>query len=108
MAEVAVQAPAVRRAPALPLRTLGTVAMGAIAGVATAIVLAAAERPSILSGPARRGFPAWMVGPLAHRLPSLPSDAPALQADFTRALAVMGVAWLVALVCARRVPLAVV
>ena len=57
---------------------LGTAAMGAIVGLAVAIVLVAAERPSILSGPAQRGFPGWMVGPLAHRLPVAarqPADA---------------------------------
>ena len=37
--------------------------MGALVGLAVAIVLVAAERPSFLSGPAQRGFPGWMVGP---------------------------------------------
>jgi membrane-bound metal-dependent hydrolase YbcI (DUF457 family) len=87
---------------------LGTAAMGAIVGLSTAIVLVAAERPSFLSGPAQRGFPGWMVGPLAHRLPGLPDSPPMLQADLTRALAALGVAWLVAVVCASRVPAAIV
>jgi hypothetical protein len=87
---------------------LGTAAMGAIVGLAGAIVLVAAERPSILSGPAQRGFPSWMVGPLAHRLPALPPSPPMLQADLTRALALLGVAWLVAVLCAPRVPPAIV
>jgi alpha-1,6-mannosyltransferase len=87
---------------------LGTAAMGAIAGLSTAIVLVAAERPSFLSGPAQRGFPGWMVGPLAHRLPGLPDSQPMLQADLTRALALLGVAWLVAVLCAPRVPAAIV
>ena len=110
MADVAVQAPAVRRVPALPGRAvLGTLAIGAIAGVSAAVALAAAARPSILSGPARRGgAPGWLLGPLTGHLGSLPSDRLALEADFTRALALLGVAWLVALVCARRVPLAAV
>ena len=82
--------------------------MGAIVGLAGAIVLVAAERPSILSGPAQRGFPSWMVGPLAHRLPSLPPSPPMLQADLTRALAILGLAWLVAVLCAPRVPAAIV
>src|SRR6187397_1538637 len=69
---------------------LGTAAMGAIVGLAGAIVLAAAERPSLLSGPAQRGFPGWMVGPLAHRLASLPPSPPMLQADLTRVLAILG------------------
>ena len=32
----------------------------------------------MLSGPAQRGFPGWMVGPLAHRLPALPDSPPML------------------------------
>ena len=83
---------------------MGVVALGVIVGIATAIVLVAAERPSFLSGPAQRGFPGWMVGPLAHRLPGLPDSLPMLQADLTRALAVLGVAWIVATLCAARVP----
>src|SRR3954449_424478 len=83
---------------------LGIAALGVAAGVCAAIGLAAAERPSFLSGPAQHGFPAWMVGPLAHRLPGLPDSPPMLQADVTRALAGRGLAWLVALACAWRMP----
>src|SRR5262249_37113314 len=68
------------------------------------LVLVAAERPSLLSGPAQRGFPGWMVGPLAHLLPGLPDSTPMLQADLTRALAALGIAWIVATICAARVP----
>jgi hypothetical protein len=116
-ADVALEVPrlswgAARRWARVPARAtvpaLGTVAMGAIVGLSTAIVLVAAERPSFLSGPAQRGFPGWMVGPLAHRLPGLPDSPPMLQADLTRALAALGVAWLVAVVCASRVPAAIV
>jgi hypothetical protein len=87
---------------------LGTAAMGAIVGLSAAIVLVAAERRSFLSGPAQRGFPGWMVGPLAHRLFGLPDSPPMLQADLTRTLAALGVAWLVAVLCASRVPSAIV
>jgi membrane-bound metal-dependent hydrolase YbcI (DUF457 family) len=83
---------------------LGVAAMGVVVGLATAIVLVAAERPSFLSGPAQHGFPSWMVGPFGRLLPALPNSPPALQADLTRALAVLGVAWVVAVVCAARVP----
>ena len=116
-ADVALEVPrlswgAARRWARVPARAavpaLGTVAMGAIVGLSTAIVLVAAERPSFLSGPAQRGFPRWMVGPLAHRLPGLPDSPPMLQADLTRALAALGVAWLVAVLCASRVPAAIV
>jgi hypothetical protein len=83
---------------------IGIAAFGVIVGLVTAIVLVAAERPSFLSGPAEKGFPSWMVGPLAHRLPGLPPSLPALQADLTRALVILGIAWVVATVCARRIP----
>jgi membrane-bound metal-dependent hydrolase YbcI (DUF457 family) len=99
---------ALRRWPrsgwALFVPTLGIAALGVVAGIATAIVLVAAERPSFLSGPAQRGFPGWMVGPLAHLLPGLPPSQPMLQDDLTRALAVLGIAWVVATICAARVP----
>ena len=97
-----------RLAAGAALPALGTAAMSVCLGVAVAITLAAAERPSMLSGPARHGFPAWMVGPLAHRLPGLPDDPPALAGDLTRALVVLGLAWIVATVCASRVPAPVV
>jgi alpha-1,6-mannosyltransferase len=103
---------AVRRWAALPARAavpaLGTAAMGTVVGLAIAIVLVASERPSLLSGPAQRGFPGWMVGPLAHRLSALPDSPPMLQADLTRALAILGIAWLVAVLCAPKVPAAIV
>jgi hypothetical protein len=116
-ADVALELPrlqrgAIRRWLRIPARAavpaLGTAAMGAIVGLSVAVVLVAAERPSLLSGPAQRGFPGWMVGPLAHRLPRLPDSPPMLQADLTRTLAALGVAWLVAVLCASRVPSAVV
>jgi hypothetical protein len=116
-ADVALELPrlqrgAIRRWLRIPARAavpaLGTAAMGAIVGLSVAVVLVAAERPSLLSGPAQRGFPGWMVGPLAHRLPGLPDSPPMLQADLTRTLAALGVAWLVAVLCASRVPSAIV
>ncbi|HKE82077.1 MAG TPA: polyprenol phosphomannose-dependent alpha 1,6 mannosyltransferase MptB [Solirubrobacteraceae bacterium] len=87
---------------------IGIAAFGVIVGLVTAIVLVASERPSFLSGPAEKGFPSWMVGPLAHRLPGLPPSLPALQGDFTRALVILGIAWVVATVCAPRIPAPIV
>jgi hypothetical protein len=102
----------IARAGALPhisiRAVLGIAALGVAAGVSAAIGLAAAERPSFLSGPAQHGFPAWMVGPLAHRLPGLTLHTAALQADFTAALVILAVAWLLATWCAPRLPAAVV
>jgi hypothetical protein len=90
------------------VQALGTVALGVAVGLSVALVLVAAERPSFLSGPARHGFPSWMVGPLAHLVPALPDSPPALQADLTRVLVVLGVAWLIASLCANRLPAPVV
>lgn len=89
---------------AVGLGALGTAAAGAIVGLCSALVLAAAERPSFLSGPARKGFPSWMVGPLAGRFSSLPDSPPALEADLVRVLIGLGVLWLVIWLCARWVP----
>jgi hypothetical protein len=83
-------------------------ALGVAVGLSVAVALVAAERPSFLSGPAQRGFPSWMVGPLAHLLPSLPDSPPALQDDLVRVLVALGVAWLVASLFANRLPSAVV
>jgi hypothetical protein len=95
--------------PHISIRALlGIAALGVSAGVSAAIGLAAAERPSFLSGPAQHGFPAWMVGPLAHRLPGLTLHTAALQADFTGALVILAIAWLAATWCAPRLPAAVV
>jgi alpha-1,6-mannosyltransferase len=95
--------------PRISIRALlGIAALGIAAGVCAAIELAAAERPSFLSGPAQHGFPAWMVGPLGHNLPGLTLHTAALQTDVTAALVVLAVAWLVASWCAPRLPAAVV
>jgi hypothetical protein len=95
--------------PYISIRALlGIAALGVSAGMCAAIALAAAERRSFLSGPAQHGFPGWMVGPLAHRVPGLTLHQVALQADFTGALVILAVAWLVVTLCARRLPGAVV
>lgn len=96
--------PALRAGGGVVAGVLGTAAMGAAAGLCTVIVLGAAERPSFLSGPAQRGFPSWMVGPLGHRFAALPPSPPALQGDLVRALALLGIAWVVAWRCADHVP----
>ncbi|WP_196809028.1 glycosyltransferase 87 family protein [Conexibacter woesei] len=86
------------------LGVLGTAAAGAIVGLCSALVLAAAERPSFLSGPAEHGFPRWMVGPLAGRFGALPASPPALEADLVRVLVALGALWLVVWLCAARIP----
>jgi hypothetical protein len=83
-------------------RLLGVVSLAGSVGISLWIVLAAAERPSFLSGPARlSGFAGWVVGPLAGHLPGLTTDAATLQRDFVVALGGLLVCWLVAALCAR-------
>jgi hypothetical protein len=96
--------PALRTAGGVVAGVVGTAAMGTATGLCAVIVLGAAERPSLLSGPAERGFPGWMVGPLAHRFSALPPSPPAMQGDLVRALALLGIVWLVAWLCADHVP----
>jgi hypothetical protein len=67
------------------------------------IVLAAAERRSFLSGPARRDFAPWLVGPLGHRLPSLTPSTVTLRTELVVALGLLGLCWLAAAALAPRV-----
>ena len=49
----------------------GVLALSGSVAVSLWVVLAAAQRRSFLSPPARRDFAPWLVGPLGHRLPEL-------------------------------------
>jgi len=84
------------------MRLAGVLSLTGSVGISLWIVAAAAERPSFLSGPARlSGFAGWVVGPFAHRLPGLTSDASTLQRDFVVALAGLFICWVVAFACVR-------
>jgi hypothetical protein len=62
------------------------------------IVLAAADRPSILSAPTHVGyFPHWLAGPLGGLWPSLTRSPQALKSLFTAAMVAMYVAYLAGL-----------
>ena len=62
------------------------------------IVLAAADRPSILSAPTHVGFfPRWLAGPLGGLWPSLTRSPQALKSLFTGAMLAMYVAYLAGL-----------
>jgi hypothetical protein len=90
---------------------VGAVASSALAaalGACLWLVLAAAERPSVLSPPTRRAPQQWLLGPLSGALPHLASSPRRLQTDLTVALVVLLVAWLVAWVTAPALPLRVV
>jgi Glycosyltransferase family 87 len=87
---------------------LGACGLGAAVGATSWIVLAAAQRPSVLSPPTVRAPHRWLLGPLSGALPHLTADPVRLRADMTAALIVLFVAWLVAWSAADALPLAVV
>src|SRR4051794_24879578 len=69
------------------------------------VALAAAERRSFLSPPARKDFAAWLVGPLGHRLASLTASTVTLRTEVVVALGVLAICWLAASALAPRVRL---
>ena len=79
-------------------RALAIGALTAIVGCAAMIVVFAADRPSLFSATTHTGFfPHWMAGPLGGLLPGLTRSPTALKYIFTGAIAVMYIAYLVAL-----------
>jgi hypothetical protein len=103
-------ATAIGRAPA-PLagtdiflrRTFGEVAALAEVMLGGAIVLAAAERRSVLNSPHRGAFTAWFAGPLHGLVPDLTRNQKLLERDVHHALLAMLAAWLVVVVAGRTV-----
>ena len=79
------------------------VALAGSVAVSLWVVLAAAERRSFLSGPARRDFASWLVGPLGRLLPSLTPSTVTLRTEFAVALGLLGLCWLAATLLAPRV-----
>lgn len=100
-------------APRLDARRLVASAC-AIAGLSMALgasvwlVLAAAERPSVLSPPTLRSPQPWLYGPLHGLLPHLTTSVPRLQTDLDLALLVLFAGWLVAWAAAPALPTATV
>jgi hypothetical protein len=74
----------------------------------TWLVLAAAQRPSVLSPPTLKAAHRWLLGPLSGALPHLTTDVTRLRSDLTSALIVLFVAWLAAWLTAPALPVAVV
>src|SRR3954464_11427578 len=62
-----------------------------------AVVLAAAERQSVLSSPHSGAFTGWLAGPLRGAIPALTRNPAVLQRDLRHALVAMLVAWLLVL-----------
>jgi Glycosyltransferase family 87 len=87
---------------------VGVAGLLAALGASTWLVLAAAERPSVLSPPTLRAPYRWLRGPLGGALPHLTTDVTRLHGDYTTALVVLFVAWLVAWVTAPAVPVVAV
>jgi hypothetical protein len=78
---------------------IGAAALLAIVACSALVVVAAADRPSLLSATSHTGyFPRWMAGPLGGLWPGLTRDGTALKYLFTAALAIMYVAYLFGIV----------
>jgi len=91
-------------------RHAGAAAAVAAAGLLTALaastwlVLAASERPSVLSPPTLRAAHRWLLGPLSGAFPHLTTDSVRLRAGLVIALAVLFAAWLAAWITAPALP----
>ena len=98
--------------PRSAVTTVGAVAaasaLAAALGTSLWLVLAAAERPSVLSPPTIRASAPWLLGPLHGALPQLTSDPLRLRDDLTTALVVLLAAWLVAWITAPALPTRIV
>jgi hypothetical protein len=94
-----------RVAPPVRLAEVGRLArrsVGELAAVAQvllggAVVLAAADRRSVLSSPHSGAFTGWLAGPLRGAIPALTRNPAVLQRDLRHALVAMLVAWLLVL-----------
>jgi alpha-1,6-mannosyltransferase len=79
----------------LARRTLAEIAAVAQVFLGGTVVLATAERPSLLSSTHRGAFSAWVAGPLREMLPSLSRDDAVLHREFRVVLLVMLAVWLI-------------
>jgi alpha-1,6-mannosyltransferase len=89
-----IRGPVVGSAVVSPRAAGCVVALAGSVGVSLWVVLAAAERRSFLSPPARREFAPWLVGPLGHRLPSLTPSTVTLRTELAIALGLLAACWL--------------
>jgi hypothetical protein len=84
-------------------RALGESAVGVQVLLGAALVLAAAERRSVLTSPNHGAFTSWFAGPLEGLLPSLTRNAAVLHRDFRILIAAMLAAWLIVVLAGRAV-----
>src|SRR4051794_25429881 len=89
-------------------RTLGNLAVAAQVALGVVVVLATAERPSLLSSPHKGAFTGWFAGPLHGLLPSLTSDPAMLKRDLETVLVAMVAVWVVVVLAGPAVRAAVV
>jgi hypothetical protein len=89
-------------------RTFGEVAALAQVVLGAALVVAAADRRSVLSSPHRGAFTRWFAGPLEGLLPGLTRDPVVLERELHHALLAMFAAWLVVILAGRTVRAGVV
>ncbi|HEY6758525.1 MAG TPA: glycosyltransferase 87 family protein [Baekduia sp.] len=85
----------------------GTLATGGLTlalGACLWLVVAAAERPSVLSPPTLRSGQSWLYGPLHGLLPHLSTNVVRLQTDLDVALLVLFAGWLIAWAAAPALP----
>lgn len=79
----------------LARRTVGEAAAAVQVALGAAVVLAAAERRSVLSSPHRGAFSDWFAGPLRSMLPSLTRDPVTLRRELEVTLLVMFAVWVI-------------
>jgi alpha-1,6-mannosyltransferase len=96
------------RAASLAAGALAAASLLVALTASTWLVLAAAERPSVLSPPTLKAAHPWLLGPLRGALPHLTTDITRLRTDLTTVLVVLFVAWLLAWLTAPALPVSVV
>src|ERR1700685_579958 len=88
----------VRVAPQSRDVRLGALALVAIVACSAVVLIAAADRPSLLSATTHGGyFPRWMAGPLGGLWPGLTRNGTKLKYLFSGSIAVMYAAYLLGL-----------
>lgn len=96
------------KAASLAAGAVGAASLLVALSASTWLVLAAAQRPSVLSPITLRGAHSWLLGPLSGALPHLTTDVTRLRTDLTTVLVVLFVAWLLAWLAAPALPVSVV
>ena len=87
--------PAIRPAAIVVRRTFAEAAVIVQVALGAAVVLAAAERRSVLSSTHHGAFSDWFAGPLRGMLPSLTHDPTTLKRDLELTLLAMFAAWVI-------------